>query len=238
MRQIFSVWMAAAKPLLWKLLLLLAAMVGVEVMLFSGNLRSEPGFSFGMALQAAHGEHVYGTAVILLTVLLCLQGCQFSGGKLRYTLQRLPMGEVQVTAWWIVVHLGCYVILWAVQLASMLVQWRMYAEAANVQAPALQLFVECYLDGFVHSIMPLQDWTRWMRNIVLYGGLAVMTAFFGYFQRRGRFRIEPAVALVCGVGALRNGMQNAELDWMITGVMVVLLTILWSAVRGDMHEAD
>lgn len=238
MKQVMSVWMAAAKPLLWKVLLLLAAMVGAGLALFHANLDPEPGFSFGMLLQAAHAEHVYGAAVIGLTVMLCLQGCQFSDGKLRYTLQRLPMGECRATILWMVLHMGCYMILWAVQLALLLTQWRMYAEAADVQAPELQLFVECYLDGFVHSVLPLQDWTRWMRNLAIYGGLPAMTALFGYFQRRGRFRLEPAIALVVGVGALRTDLNNAELDWLITGSIFILLWILLSAVRREQHEAD
>lgn len=190
MRRAATVWMAAARQIIWKLFLVIIVMAAAEIILIRQYIPAAEvinGVSFGRRLESAGLRHIYCGAVVALTLILCWQGMDRSGSRTKYTLQRLSVGEPAVTTLWAAFHVGCYVILWAVQILLVLFFWRRYQTWwIGHEAPQLELFVEFYLDGFLHSLLPMADLYRWLRvgSFVLCIGTA--TAYYGFAQRRGK----------------------------------------------------
>ena len=227
MKSIASVGMAAARQIVWRLLAILALLAAVELGLAAGSFANGAGQAervrFGTCLQQAGVWYVFGAALLALTAVLCIQGSDFAGGRLRYTLRRLPMGEARVSLLWSLVHVGAYVVLWAFQVLVVLVCWRLYCRANGVATPGFEFFVECYLDGFLHSLLPLASWSRWIRNGLWFLALGCSTVVFGYRQRRGTIWPLPAVAAVLGWLFFTQGITGSGTDLALSLVYVGLL---------------
>lgn len=231
MRKIGSVWMAAARNLWWKLLLILAAMTAVELGLFQWAISGEDyvwyygsridRYDFALLVEQARLQWVFFGAVAAVAACCCLQGCRFSGKNV-YTLRRLPVAEWQITAWWFPVHLCCFVILWAAQLAVIFLLWRLFCQNQAPAAPGLELLTCLYRCGFLHGLLPLADWTRWLAVGSYWVCFGWLTASFGFFQRRGRFRI--------GAPAALGSFRVLTLNMGSSGVDVTAAILLWLAV--------
>jgi len=228
MKRVCAIWMAAAKNLLWKLLVVLALMAAAELWMFRSTMPGGPitdGLPFGKWLADSGAPLIFGIAFVLVTVLMSINGCDFSGGKLRYTLQRLPQSEAAVTTIWAVFNLGVYVILWAVELAVVLVCWSWYLAAqAGHTAPQLELLVACYsTDYFLHGLFPLANGFRWIKTIMGILCLSVGAAHFGFRQRRGK--IPYSLIPMAGLHwlAFRSSPRETGVDF---AVAVVYLAIL------------
>lgn len=241
MRKIGSIWMAAARNLWWKLLLILAAMTAVELGLFYWGLAGDgfiqyygyrpQRYDFVELVEWAKLQWVFFGAQAAVAACCTLQGCRFSGKNVD-TLRRLPLAEWQITTLWFSVHLCCFLILWAAQLAVIFVIWHMFAQSEAAAAPGLELLTCFYRCGFLHGMLPLADWTRWLAVGSYWLCFGWMTASFGFFQRRGRFRIgAPAMLgafriLMSGMGANGGDLAMTILLWLAVGIN---LFAIWEA---------
>lgn len=238
MKQICAVWMAALRPLIGKLAGLLFLLAAAETALVQWVLRTSPQTvgSFCDMLQFAHVAWVFLAALALLCAALCLQGCQLSGGKMGYTLGRLPLRETAVTGLWALAHMGCIVILWAWQLALVCLFWRWYGRALpEGMAPNLLLAVSFYNSGFLHSLLPLADVLRHVRNVLWVLSMGAATASFGFFQRRDRGRGEALFLMILGMWNFRMGINGGmDFSFAVIGVIVLVCMVrrMWE-VRWD-----
>lgn len=249
MKVVYSVWQAAARQVVWKLLVILLVMAAVELGLF-WYLAENPalweftagagqGPGFGAWLDKAGVFWAFFVSVFCLAGVLIHQGSDYSGGRLRYTLQRLPLGEKAVTGLWAVFHGACFVVLWAAQTVVVLLCWRMYCRSWEVAAPALELFVECYLDGFLHGLFPLGEAVRWVRQLLWLLVMSVGTAYFGFRQRRGKTSVGPMAAVTAGLATFRvNLSYGTEWDYIMSGLFgIMLLYFIWQIGWGDDEES-
>ena len=89
MRKHLSIWMLFVRNTLYKVLAVLALMVGVEVVLFRRTLSEYlemaavsdlpwP-YSLSRLVEDAEFARVFIVAFALITLILCLSGCDFSG---------------------------------------------------------------------------------------------------------------------------------------------------------------
>ena len=235
-RTISSVWMAAVRQIVWKLLLIILVMAAVELGLLWNNLR-QPGSSFdyshyagagyGAWLDAAKWYWIFSAAFLLLTVALALQGADMQGGKLMYTLRRLPISEAAITTQWALVHIASFVIFWMAQLAVVLIGWKIYDSSLYglAEAPALEMFVEFYLDGFLHGLLPLGCISGWVRQILWVLCMGTGTAWFGLQQRRGTIAFGPAVAAIVGVVTFRANVRFGEEQDVLASIVFGLMLI-------------
>lgn len=247
MKRIVTVWMAALKNLWWKLLLILAAMSAAEIGLYHWSVRDlclrypaadYPDYqwwSFHGFAQNGKLHLIFLAAVLILAVLCCLQGCRFSGKN--YTLQRLPVAEWQVTVLWGLAHLTCFIILWAVQVVLIFVLWSFYVARFQPAAPGLDLLVSIYRCGLFHAVLPLADVARWVYLLTYLLCMSWLTASFGFFQRRGRFRIGLLVLLGCYF-TLTVEMGNAGSNIIFTLICLIVAAIDVFGMWGVYHEAQ
>lgn len=233
MKRISAVWMAAARVVVWKLLLIVILMAGAETVLFRRTYQG----GFGHFLEESRLWTVFFLAMAALCVVLCLQGCQFSG-KPVYTLQRLPLSEKTVTRLWAAVHVGCLTVLWACQLGIVWGLWMCYNRFGPSSGQNLELFVHFYGNSFLHGLLPLADMTRHVRNVLWVLVLGFETAAFGYFQRRGRFRVEVCFLLAVGSGFFCTGMGETAADVWLSLLSLGLAALTCYSVWGESHEKD
>lgn len=245
MKRIGSVYMAAFRNLWWKLLVVLAILAVSEYFLFRNALDRilldmlqyewlVP--SFHMAVENGKLYLIFFAALAAVMALCVLQGCRFSGKNL-YLLQRLSIPEWRICLHWALAHLACLVILWAVQLAVVLGLWQYYRSCCPVESPGLELLISLYSSGFLHLLLPLADGSRWLRLLVYLVTAAVMTASFGFFQRRGRLRI--GLLIMLGIYfTMPQSMGNAGSDYLFSILCVVLLAWQIYCVWGEYHEAE
>lgn len=242
MKRIFSVWMAAAKNLWWKLLLIVIVMLAAEYGLYrwifpqlleQGEYMARP---FYAVVTHIHIKFVFFAAMTAVAACCCLQGSRFSGSN-AYLLQRLSLREWQVTGLWALVHLGCFVILWAVQLLGIFGLWKLHLQQFPTTEPGLNLLVAFYENGFLHGMLPLADKSRWIYLLVYWFSMAVLTATFGYFQRRGRFRISLLIMLGCYFNlTLELGNAASHMIFVIICLLVAGTDIY--AIWSERHEEE
>lgn len=243
MKKVTSLWMAAARNLWWKLLLILILMTAAEVGLFywaHGALNYEyEGLAradFAWVVEKGRLKLVFFAALAAVTACCVWQGCRFSGKNV-YTLQRLSLPEWQITALWVPVHLSCFVILWAVQVVDILLLWKLFAAMESPAAPGLELVTALYRTGLLHAMLPLADGTRWVSMLTYWVSMSVLTAAFGFFQRRGRYRITLPLALGFFFQlAVKAGHSGTDIAFTICCVLLVGIDL--AGIWGTCHEAE
>lgn len=220
MKKHLSVLMLFARSSIYKLLGLLILMAAAEAALFLLVLGRSPDSPLEMIFSQGKTAIVCGVAFVLYTALLCLTGCEF-GSKQGYTLRRLRVSEWGIYFWQAGYNLCCYLIFWFVQLAAALLLCRLYMSRGGGPQDVFLVF---YRNSFMHSLLPLDETSRYIRNLLLAPALGLATAYFPLCQRYGR----PAAGTVILTG-LTLGLFADAMGGLGTDVIVILLSVLLAA---------
>lgn len=196
MRQHLSVLMLAARSTIYKVLGLFVAMAVTEGTLFYFALQKALGgepIGLEQLISQSQIAVVCGICFILLCALLSLTGSEFGGGKLRYTLQRLSVREEITVFWWAAYNVVCLLLFWAVQLLIALLLCQLYVTQMDLTYVSGQtVLLAFYRNSWLHSLLPLAETSRYIRNGVLILSLGVCASCFSFRQRHG----EPGIAVV------------------------------------------
>lgn len=215
MKRHLSIWMLMARSTIYKVLGLLLALTAVDGALFAmmpwieaQKLRKAaslaPGASVAVELERMfqYFPIVFGVCLLVLTALLCLNGCEFSA-KQGYTLRRLRVPQWEIFFWQAVQNVVCYFLLWAVQAGIVVVLCRYYEahyqemmEWYPDMVTSQTVFLAFYRNSFLHSLLPLADAWRWARNAVGCVALGLCAAAFPIRQRRGHRSVAAAILAV------------------------------------------
>lgn len=127
---------------------------------------------------------IFAASAVLLTVLLCIPGTSF-GSQTAYTMGRLRVSEKSTFLWQAGYNALVYFLLWAVG-AAVLSGMCMWYETAVTTSTNQSVFLALYRDEFLHSMLPLHDISRIIRNLSICIALGVMAANYTYKQRNGK----------------------------------------------------
>lgn len=214
MKQHLSVFMLYIRSSVYKVLLLLIGMAAVECAFFWWTLHDAmtmrdsllaAGEQFDALREDAyrHLDNIMGLEAILensyivyifiafsllITIVLCLIGCE-RGNKQGYTLRRLSIPESAVVLWQSLCNTCCYFLLWVAQIgiALGLCQWYVSkTEAVSNQT----IFLAFYRNVFLHNVLPLDETSLWVRNVLLLFSFGMASACFSFRQRQGKFAAE------------------------------------------------
>lgn len=140
--------------------------------------------------------------VVFFTVaifLLILTGYEH-GSKQGYTLRRLSVSERSVFLWQAVYNTFCCFLFWAVLLGIALALCKLYVAKVGLEYVSGQtIFLAFYRNNFLHSLLPLEETSRYIRNVVLILGLGISSACFPFKQRRGTRKCAAPQNLLFGV---------------------------------------
>ena len=215
MKKYLSVIGLFAQSSIYKILSIILLMILAETGLFAyayiPAMSSEGIGRFEHYIDRSHIELCLAAAFIVITIVLCLQGTEFSS-KVGYTLRRLSVSEKAVFFCQAIFNTISYLILWAVQVGilyafSLWYTTKTPTEFVNNQS----IFLSSYRSEFFHTILPLSEVMLWIRNILLFISLGFASAEFPYIQRRRKhspfivpLSIFMLLFFVTGIGTVEN----------------------------------
>lgn len=250
MKQRISALMLAVTPTFKYVLSLLVAGTGLEYLLFHRAMKaaieemsiiSEYGTripAFEKILENARLEYMLGSLFVLFCALFLFNGCEQKGGKLRYTLRRLSVSEHEIHVLWAVYYTLCFVLLIAWQTAVMFWFHSMYAASPMGEGlGSNSFFLTTYRSDLLHSLLPLHDIMRQLRNIALLPALGLNCSFFSFHLSRGRRSYAPLLLIGLTLFTFIRPMANAAMDALSLIYIIWLSVITQNKVWRDEHAA-
>jgi len=203
MKNYASVMMLYNRGTIYQIFVRMLITIGAQCGMFMLTLRryGEAISAGAMGLEKMIDKSSMDLIFLLSLVLAVLSPLSDMGveknSKVGYTLRRLAITERQTV-----------LVQWGYNTLVYLMFWLLHALVAvglclwflNV-APMgsfnhQTLVMAFYRNDFLHNLLPLTDWFRWLRNIVLFVTFGLMTARFTYLQRRGKRAVGGTVFLI------------------------------------------
>lgn len=243
MRRHSSVLALAARHTVgWAALLLTVTALG-ETALFwwaLGSVGEGIPPALEQVLGQAHVPLVAAGTFLALCALLGLSGCELQGSRFGYTLRRLRVREETATLWFAGCNAVCLLALWGVQLAAALGCCALYRQAVAPDFVSRQTeLLAFYRTGFLHSLLPMAEWSGYVRNVLLLLAMALSTACLGYRQRRRRVSPLPVLAAAVVVLTFSQEMGRVNMDVVLSlGALGAIAMEGLNLVRGWRGELD
>ena len=184
MKKHLSVMALYARNTIARVLALLAAMGVLESAVFFLHWsRRDPEQPMITAEELLTGIPIlFALAYLLLTDQLFQGGGQGTEG---YTLRRLRVSEESAVLWNAAYNCLCLLLFWAVQTAIAIGLYTWYTAAIGPEYSSAQtVFLAFYRIPFLHNLLPLDNWTRYLRNLALILATGFSTAVRNYKARR------------------------------------------------------
>ena len=185
MRKHLSVWMTAARGIAGPLALILLVMAAAEGVLLWSAYPDYEATSLYFLLSDCPLVRPFRAALVLLAAACCLHGSGLGGSAVGNTLGRLRVSELTAFLLWGLCYAMAFVILWAVQAGILLgAGWYFTAHAAPSAASAQTVLLASWQVPFFHAVLPLDQWTGYVRMACLSLGLGTGCAAWSFWRRR------------------------------------------------------
>lgn len=172
MRQHRTLFMLFLRQSAWKVLLLLLGMALLQTALFALLVPDPAHYSLESALLLTQKFLV----VVLLAAWVLLAALLVSGGgKGAYTLDRLALPPKTILLWQSVYNILVYFLFWGVQALVLILLCRLYESQGGYVGPQT-FYLACWQSDLFHTFLPMDEWPRWLRNIVLCLGMGIAAA--------------------------------------------------------------
>ena len=252
MKRYLSIFMLFVRSSLYRVLAVVALMVGAECVLFfttmqkflNGMAEGESGyFVLNRLISDSKIGIVYCIAFIAVTLLLCRVGNDRKGG-LEYTMQRLGVSPVCIFFLQAVCNALFYVLLWFVQIYVAFAFSTCYLHLADVSLTTNQtLFLESYRSVFLFSIFPMENVWVWIADVVLVLCLGVVTARVPHASRRRKLSFGFFATMLVMAFAFWQGYGGLDsvavlLGWplLIMGMTIVFVFLTEPGLDDDGEE--
>ncbi len=190
-KQHLSVLMLATKSTIYWVLGLVVFMAAVQGMLFHlalGKISPDLPQRLEEVVNTSRIVAVSGFCFVGLCTVLSLTGSEFGGSKVGYTLKRLSVRERTTALWWAGYNALCFSFFWASQTVIAFFLCRTYVGRMDPSLVTDQtVFLAFYRNNFLHSLLPLAETSRFLRNTVFALCLGICASSFSWRQRRGKF---------------------------------------------------
>lgn len=247
MKKHLSVVMLMARSSIYGLLGIIIGMAAAEGALFYFALKkalsfAQPGFELSglhTVFEQSGAPWPFAVCFLLVMAVLCRTGCDF-GGRQGYTLGRLSVSEKTVFLWQAAYNCIALFILWAAQLFIALALCRLYAASVQPESFGPQGFLLAfYRNGFLHSLLPLEETSRYIKNIVMIIALGLCAAAFPLKQRRGGKGWEAVVmTALCLLGfSGKTGSLDGDICMILLSAAMACTAAYMAFRREEEYEA-
>ncbi len=234
MKKHLSLLMLATRSIVYKLLLVLLALAAADIALFA--LTKDSGNRIFFELIDSSGFYYAYIFACALVQIILLGVCTSGSAKPRYTLARLSVSEKGVMYWhWLCGSL-CFLILWAWQVLILhaLGKWHLSYASSDVVSHQ-SLYLSAFRSYFIHSLLPFEDVSRLVRNLIealCLGGMAAAAAF--KLRRGKKAGFGPALAIALLAGTFRAEAFEPSYDgFLIFAFLFILLISMVGVYTGD-----
>ena len=181
MKRYLSIFMLLSRSVLYKLVAVFfgtaALHTAVYFVLLGSQRNIEAIFNhWGM-------KTIFGVGLFLTTAMLVSTLTQ-SGSKLDYTIRRLRIGKGGLCLCQSVFNVACLLMFWAVEILVALLLCRLWVNTMGAESHQT-VYLAFYRSELLHSLLPLDDMSRWVRNFVVFICLGICSACAPVIQRRG-----------------------------------------------------
>ena len=196
MKKHFSVLMLICRSSIYPMLGLLAAVAAAQ----AGAFLLAAGMTQGvippeLIVKNGRLSLLFAAGFLALCALLASFGLEGSARQ-RYTLRRLRVGERAVFAWQAAYNAACFLLYWATGALTAAGLTALYLKGCPADEVTTQsFFLTFFRSDYLHSLLPLQDWPRLVRNMSFAAALGLSTAYVPYGRARGG-RGANAIALI------------------------------------------
>lgn len=167
-RPLLSFWALLAKSSIFKVAAVLGAMALAEIILFLGSGKKGNGINDAFF---NHTVFVIFVAALGLVFSILMHMEQVMGSQSQYTLRRFRLSGAQIFFTEVFYNLLCLILVFTVQI------WLSIGMLQMGDDHSLQnIFLAFYRIDFLHSLLPMAEWERWLRNILLLLAFAMGTA--------------------------------------------------------------
>lgn len=235
--------MLHARSTLNKILLIFAAMAGVEFFFFYRRLNtvssaidkeSQLSRSLGSILTDSRIHLVFLAVFLILTILLTLNGYEFKG-KISYTIRRLSIAEKCYFFLQGLYYSGVYLLFLMFQIFLIFLLSTYYFRAVPESYYSNQtLFTLFYSNDFLHSLLPLEETIRSVTNLIMTLALGFSAAFSSYCQR-GKSKRGGNIVVLTFLYALtfQSGLGTYFYIVILTTSITSLILIVFSMLRKE-----
>ncbi len=177
MRKELSVLMLAARSSIYKICMVLLGMVVLQIVFLRRGWQGA--VSLERIIEVSYIEKIFYIAFLGIYFILIWTESK-KGSQFEYTLRRLGISRKRVFFLWAGYNSCCLFILFAVQIFISICIGRVYLEWADpMDRSAQSLFLAFWRNDFLHSLLPLAEVSRWIRNGLMILAMGLVTAFFG-----------------------------------------------------------
>lgn len=165
-----SVLMLYVRGMIAPLIGIMALLAGAQTGLFLWA-RQNGAESLEVMTQSAQWRLVFLVGIVMLTVLLS----RTYGGD--YIIRRLRISERAAFLWHSLACFCCFALLWMTEVivSTVLCQYFVSLSAENVLS-GQALFLAFYRSDFLHSILPLEEVSRWVYLLTTFIAMAFAMA--------------------------------------------------------------
>ena len=196
MRRYTSVLMLGARGVVVPLLAILLLMGAAEAGLVFWELSR--GWILERFWSESHVVWAYRAALVLLAAACCVHVSDLGGSRVYYTMHRLRISEWTATVLLGLCYGAAFVVLWVVQAGILTAVTAYNASCAGAGSQAVFLISWC--DDFFHAMLPLGQWTGYVRQLLLSLGVGMSCAVWSFWRRRSSFGYAaPAMVIAAAV---------------------------------------
>ena len=242
-----SLWTLLARGSIYRILVILAIMIGAEGYLFSRSLNRRLGQTplvsagFVPVLNYSGAVIVFMAALCLIFVVLYLGETERGGSRWGYTLDRLLVTDRHQILIKLVYNILCFVLLFGVQAWVGMWMCRMYADRMPGELVSPQLtFLAFYQSSFLHNVLPLAESAKWVRNVLM---VLALSAELAMARRRRNFGIVGALPALSIIWMTEDiGFHATQIVADVVSVVVIIDAVLqffgiWRVDRSVQEEA-
>lgn len=195
MKKYISVLMLHVRSSFYKILVIFAGLFGTQIFLLTKKLHyyidlwntdGEIYMSLDVLIDDSLIYLVFLIGFLLITLILTSQGFEFKE-KISYTIRRLSIPEKQYYLIQGFYNSMIYLLLFLVEL-MIIAAFAFYS--VNMIPDTFYsnqtLFLAFYTNDFLHSLLPLEETVRVVRNVFLIFTFGYVSAYQSYAQRRGK----------------------------------------------------
>lgn len=212
---------------------LYAALLLLDVLSFGLRFRMQPMEAQSLEYLLRDLPRILAAVFTVLTLTLCRLGSRREEG---YTLERLSIHWRTVYFWQALANSAFYFLLLAVQALTAVALSR-YFYSRCPEAGNQTLFLAFYQMDFLHALLPLDDFYRYLDNGLLILCLGLVTTSVPALRRRGKF---PWEFLVVTASVLLFFVQELERNGLLPffSLFITVYALFHVLRKEDPDEED
>lgn len=238
MKKQLSIWMLCAGSTMNKLLALLAVMAAGGTGLFYLACRGGDEFQNNLvwAFANSHISLLFLVIFLLWTAVLLMP----AQNEAVYTMKRLRVSQGRILFIRSCYNALSYVVLWGAQVLLLTALFYWFGSAADPESYGPQsILLAFYRDNTLHSLLPLEDWTRYLRNLAVLIGVSASVAGASRCMRQHRAYLVPLLVLAAGLAIwFPAEIGNWTNDGMMSFCVLLMGGIMLSMARGEMKGEE